>query len=81
MSYDGADDFFVELDELVAFRAANHGNDEDFFYLLFFFCIDLPMFWFPTSLDGVFKLDEGGLLDGFVDINVVYDLHEGHAVA
>ena len=43
MSNDGADDFFVEFDELVAFRATNHGYDEDFFDLLFFFHIDLKV--------------------------------------
>ena len=81
MSNDGADDFFVEFNQLVAFRATNHGHDEDFFDLLFFFHIYLKVFWFPTSLYSIFELDEGCLLDSFIDVVVVYDFHESHAVA
>ncbi len=76
-----ADDFLVELDEFVAVGASDHGHDDDLFYLLFLFGIDLELFCLPASLHRVFKLDQGGLLHSLINVHVVHYFHQSHRVA
>lgn len=81
MANDSADDFFVEFDEFVAFGDADHGDYKNGLDLLSLFEGNFEFFGFPVFLDSVFELDECGLLDGLIDVDVVDDFHESHAVA
>ena len=81
MADDSADDFFVEFDEFVAFGDADHSDYENGLDLLSLLEGNFELFGLPVFLDCVFELDEGGLLDGLIDVDVVDDFHEGHAVA
>jgi hypothetical protein len=42
---------------------------------------NFQLFGFPVFLDSVFELDQGGLLYGLINVEVIDDFHQCHAVA
>ncbi len=81
MTDNDAYDFLVKLNKFVAVWASHHSYGDNFLDLLFFFLIDFKLFGFPVSLDCVLKLDESCLLDGLINVGIIDDFHESHAVA
>lgn len=75
MSNYNADNLFVQLYQFVALGTTYHCDNKNLLDLLFFFCIDLKLFWFPASFHCVFQLNQSSLFDCLVNIYIIDNFH------